>query len=445
MSVLSHSFGRRVKYTPNVEGTEEKIDENAFYEQRELKEGALNAVDSLRRELQEAKSELASLKSDNLVLARTRTIKRLLDNIKIQGTENISDEAVQRAIERGPLITRLRDELNDKNRELAEVTARLAQKESQLYDITIKLKRLEVKAEKDLDDSQSHVAEYANRNNELSIKVKKLEQTIIKQHEQISILTIQIEEKRTQVTSIEAANFETQSRLDAERKRLIAELNRRNENIVEEARAEGAHEIAMSRSESITMETEIQTLEAENIRLKSQISQSSELKLQLEQVRNTIRILKDDNSSLKAQNDDISAKLRKLRAGLSSSEDSISADISSFMESNEVILLKQENKRLKIQLQELDRTRTIQASSSVEVNIISNKAKRDEKIRSLIARTKASDLRVKEFLARHDKDDLEELSDRPVAPDYSSDESETFNQHSSVYLKSSSRSLTLSK
>jgi len=46
-----------------------------YFFQRELKEGALNAVDSLRRELQEAKSELASLKSDNLVLARTRTIK----------------------------------------------------------------------------------------------------------------------------------------------------------------------------------------------------------------------------------------------------------------------------------------------------------------------------------------------------------------------------------
>ena len=42
--------------------------------------------------------------------------------------------------------------------------------EQHLYDITIKLKRLEIKAEKDLDDSQSHVAEYANRNSELSIK-----------------------------------------------------------------------------------------------------------------------------------------------------------------------------------------------------------------------------------------------------------------------------------
>ena len=52
------------------------------------------------------------------------------------------------------------------------VVQNLAQKEQQLYDITIKLKRLEVKAEKDLDDSQSHVAEYANRNNELSIKVR---------------------------------------------------------------------------------------------------------------------------------------------------------------------------------------------------------------------------------------------------------------------------------
>ena len=125
---------------------------------------------SLQTELADAKTELSALKSDNLVLARTRTIKRLLDNIKIQGTENISDEAVQKAILRGPLITRLRDALNDKNRELAEVTARLAQKEQQLYDVTIKLKRLEVKAEKDLDDSQSHVAEYANRNSELSIK-----------------------------------------------------------------------------------------------------------------------------------------------------------------------------------------------------------------------------------------------------------------------------------
>ena len=54
----------------------------------------------MRKQLVEAKKELKSLKSDNLVLARTRTIKRLLDHIKIQGTEHISDEAVQRAIDK---------------------------------------------------------------------------------------------------------------------------------------------------------------------------------------------------------------------------------------------------------------------------------------------------------------------------------------------------------
>ena len=95
-----------------------------------MKEGALHQVTELEKQLEEAKAELKSLKSDNLVLARTRTIKRLLDHIKIQGTENISEEAIIKARDRGPLITRLRDELNDKNRELAEVTARLAQKEN---------------------------------------------------------------------------------------------------------------------------------------------------------------------------------------------------------------------------------------------------------------------------------------------------------------------------
>ena len=67
---------------------------------RTLKEGALYEVENLRKQLVEAKKELKSLKSDNLVLARTRTIKRLLDHIKIQGTEHISDEAVQRAIDK---------------------------------------------------------------------------------------------------------------------------------------------------------------------------------------------------------------------------------------------------------------------------------------------------------------------------------------------------------
>ena len=48
-------------------------------------------------------------------------------------------------------------------------------------------------------------------------------------------------------------------------------------------------------------------------------------------------------------------------------------------------------------------------------------------------------------LDHSEKNGVEELSDRPVAPDYSSDESESFNHNSEVYLKSSSRSLTLSK
>merc|ERR1712227_848992 len=47
--------------------------------QRTLKEGALYEVENLRKQLVEAKKELKGLKSDNLVLAGTRTIKRLLD------------------------------------------------------------------------------------------------------------------------------------------------------------------------------------------------------------------------------------------------------------------------------------------------------------------------------------------------------------------------------
>ena len=57
--------------------------------QRTLKEGALHEVESLRKELADAKNELKGLKSDNLVLARTRTIKRILDHLKIQGKVKI--------------------------------------------------------------------------------------------------------------------------------------------------------------------------------------------------------------------------------------------------------------------------------------------------------------------------------------------------------------------
>ena len=54
--------------------------------------GTLNLKDSqsLVKELELAKAELKRLKTDHFVLAKNRTVKRLLDHVKIEGTQNMS-------------------------------------------------------------------------------------------------------------------------------------------------------------------------------------------------------------------------------------------------------------------------------------------------------------------------------------------------------------------
>ena len=54
--------------------------------------GTLNLKDtqSLEKELELAKAELKKLKTDHFVLAKNRTVKRLLDHVKIEGTQNMS-------------------------------------------------------------------------------------------------------------------------------------------------------------------------------------------------------------------------------------------------------------------------------------------------------------------------------------------------------------------
>ena len=96
-------------------------------------------TEQLNRALDEAKIELETLKQDHIVIANNRTVKRLLDHVKIEGTQNLSHQ-VKRDIQPGDqdgigvIVTKYQDELHEKTRENAEVTARLVKFERELYE-----------------------------------------------------------------------------------------------------------------------------------------------------------------------------------------------------------------------------------------------------------------------------------------------------------------------
>ena len=96
-------------------------------------------TEQLNRALDEAKIELEKLKQDHIVIANNRTVKRLLDHVKIEGTQNLSHQ-VKREIQPddhegiGVIVTKYQDELHEKTRENAEVTARLVKLERELYE-----------------------------------------------------------------------------------------------------------------------------------------------------------------------------------------------------------------------------------------------------------------------------------------------------------------------
>ena len=58
------------------------------------------------------------------------------------------------------------------------MTSLLARRERDLYETSVLHNTLEMKAKKDDTESQAHVLEYANRNNELTQKIRKIEAAI---------------------------------------------------------------------------------------------------------------------------------------------------------------------------------------------------------------------------------------------------------------------------
>ena len=95
------------------------------------------------------KVRLASLKTDNVVFAHTRTVKRILDHVKVEGAVNLSHNARNRIYKHGqagsvvhepgqhnlyrsdqslrikqeqlgPMITQLKDEHDERSRELIQ-------------------------------------------------------------------------------------------------------------------------------------------------------------------------------------------------------------------------------------------------------------------------------------------------------------------------------------
>ena len=106
--------------------------------------------DQLLKELDEAKARLAGLKTDNVVFARTRTVKRILDHVKVEGAVNLSQNARNRIYQQGgqhsdtlviseagqqtlhvkqehlgPLITKLKDEYDERNREIIQKSGQI--------------------------------------------------------------------------------------------------------------------------------------------------------------------------------------------------------------------------------------------------------------------------------------------------------------------------------
>ena len=80
------------------------------------------------------------MKTDNVVFAHTRTVKRILDHVKVEGAVNLSEDArrkiysdprVHSSINNinhdhlGPMITKLKDEHDERTRELVQKSSKL--------------------------------------------------------------------------------------------------------------------------------------------------------------------------------------------------------------------------------------------------------------------------------------------------------------------------------
>ena len=89
-------------------------------------DGSFVSREDLQKHLEEAKKRLTELKKDEIVYAKTRTVKRLLDHVKIEGSQNLSNKArdkialsQQDGFVIGLEVTKLRDEIAEKERELS--------------------------------------------------------------------------------------------------------------------------------------------------------------------------------------------------------------------------------------------------------------------------------------------------------------------------------------
>merc|ERR1739838_585592 len=142
--------------------------------------------DQLIGELEAAKIELEALKKDHIVIANNRTVKRLLDHVKIEGTQNLSHTAKIGLQKDGEIVTKYKDALHEKTREHAEVTARLVKLERELYETSSIHNELKIKIGKLEEENRRHKQIYLNRNIELRKRAKKFEDAIFKEQYTLS-------------------------------------------------------------------------------------------------------------------------------------------------------------------------------------------------------------------------------------------------------------------
>ena len=78
---------------------------------------------------------MTELKSNQIVLARTRTVKRLLDNVRLNGSKNASGEIPREDLMLyAKELTSLKDSIDEKKRELTFSQQILAERNRNLYD-----------------------------------------------------------------------------------------------------------------------------------------------------------------------------------------------------------------------------------------------------------------------------------------------------------------------
>ena len=94
-----------------------------------------DGAEELQRKIAAARKHLTELKSNQIVLARTRTVKRLLDNVRLNGSKNASGEIPREDLMLyAKELTSLKDSIDEKKRELTFSQQILAEKDRNLYD-----------------------------------------------------------------------------------------------------------------------------------------------------------------------------------------------------------------------------------------------------------------------------------------------------------------------